>query len=256
MPTHSLHTLIARLAAQIIEDLRIRDSELLLDGQCGGSRRLSLFRGRQRSSAERICQADIAIKHNGSITIIIEIEEEGSFHPGRRFGKATATDSANYLIASDRAAVPVPLRDISFIQIVNTGELSPRSKKLEQYQSLEPCIASYIRSGSGYFLLAGTGTDFKSGEAGSRLRKFWQPGCVPQSSSESLPVEALRTVGKSRQRILVAPATLPYISIRTTAPRRDGATHRRFVHTRHPFAPPIRGLGWPTLPQGREEEGH
>jgi hypothetical protein len=80
-----------------------------------------------------------------------------------------------YLIDPRRNAVPIQVRDASFVQVVNTALLPLGSYKPEQYRLLESDINAHLPSrGSvlSYSLIAGRPEAFLEGTERERLREI------------------------------------------------------------------------------------
>ncbi len=164
---HSVFDAIASLETDAFQFLR--------DPCCQGSRMLSCFRSNRRCYAERYCQPDIIGTLEGSVRLIIEIDEAGDagMSPKLLTGKPHAAAMCKYLIDPGAYHVATEMCDVVFIQVLNTHNLRRGSQKLQQYVFLERDINQHlspvgcVRS---YALIAGTQNDLTQGAQYDRLR--------------------------------------------------------------------------------------
>jgi hypothetical protein len=118
--------------------------------------------------SERVmCNVDAMIYHNNQIKVIIEIEEADN-KPTQVLGKYLTTAISTHYIAGENA--PEPLKDVLFIQIIDTSGLSANSHKPNKFDIIDAKIkdiANAINDSTGtvseYQLHSINGKDDKDG---------------------------------------------------------------------------------------------
>jgi hypothetical protein len=146
------------------------------DKACGSAQWASLFREATKSSTARYACADAVLILDSSVRLVLEIEEAGDrgFLPTRIGGKLYMAALSSYYIPSGRA-VPVPFgAHVTFVQVLNSDGLKPKSRKPAQYRNIERDTRDRmlpLGSIDEYYLIADYTDAFRFGDAGDRLRR-------------------------------------------------------------------------------------
>jgi len=162
MTGHPLHV----AAGHSLRDAVGEEAHLILDTACGGNRWNPLFMGDKKSSAARVCNVDALVIKDRAVRVVVEIEES-NVKPTQVCGKLFTTAMASHYIHDDVArGSPIPLRDVLFIQVLDTTRLSTGTKKPRQWEMMEGRMLTVLGSDgplSDYMLLYGSVGDFALG---------------------------------------------------------------------------------------------
>lgn len=169
MSSHELHRIIGEA---LLEFSHPPNCEVIWAPESGGNHTLPLFCSQEKSSDTRYCLVDGLLVQRSAIRVILEIEESDN-RPFTLAGKVYAAALSRWFIHRTKGDKPIPMNDPTlFIEILNTGKLSKRTKKPEQWRNLQkslretlPLRGSCI---SDYKLLWGDPTDF--GPSGEKRR--------------------------------------------------------------------------------------
>jgi len=168
---HPLHNLIG----QILVGTEMAGGEPLLGKDCGGDQYIQLFCNERAARASRFCSIDAAVRKNGELKTIIEIEET-DIRPIALCGKAFASALASHFIHKG-VIYPIAAR-ATFIQIIDTSKLSSRSSKLDQcrylLESVRKTLSTIGGSLRGYEIFHGDIAEFESAAAQLELRDTLQ----------------------------------------------------------------------------------
>ena len=134
---HPLHKLIAK----IILETELPGAHPVLGKDCGGDQQIQLFCNGQAARATRFCSVDAAVLKDGEVKIIIEIEES-DIRPTALCGKVFVSAHASHFIHRGKS-YPIAAH-ASFMQVIDTRKLSPRSSKLTQCSHLTELIRNTL----------------------------------------------------------------------------------------------------------------
>lgn len=174
---HDLHLILGDLFRRTSDT----ESCVLCDVSCGGTSKVPMFFKDKRSSATKCSEVDAAytvnIDNRRYAIGVIEIEERtnsGGFRPERLRGKFMNASSGIWLAGPDHERIP--LIPGFFLQILNTGALPLRSKKLDQYDEISADIDArflplqWIRE---YWHAVGTPEEFATEPYHNTIRQFF-----------------------------------------------------------------------------------
>ncbi len=110
---------------------------LILDSACGGEQHIPLFLVPTRRNANEICNVDALVLHGGCVRLVIEIDES-NIKPTQVCGKFLTSALARWYIHDSSRAEPMPLQDVSFVQVLSSAKLAKKkTSKLQQTKSIE-----------------------------------------------------------------------------------------------------------------------
>jgi len=171
MPEHPFHKIIGDIFTD--EKFPIKGIRILKDAACGGDHTLPLFYSDVRSYATRYACVDLMIIKEGTVKVIMEIEES-NVKPLHLFGKYLASAMAEYYIYG-REKIGMD-KSVVFIQILDTSRQKRKSARNEQWENVKMSIQSIIPvKGSSikeYKIFYGNQTDFISGDKKGELINF------------------------------------------------------------------------------------
>ena len=143
MSLHELHVLIGNL----IENSLSSGCQLVRDMACVHvgiiKQQIPLFCSAEKSNKTKYCNVDLLVIRDGTIRVIIEIEES-NVKPTQVCGKFLTSTLARYYI-HETEEKPIGMHDsVTFIQVVGTSKLKRLSVKPEQWKNLEASIRNIL----------------------------------------------------------------------------------------------------------------
>ena len=141
---HELHVSIG----DFIENSLSSGCQLVRDMACvyAGSvkQQIPLFCSAEKSNKTKYCNVDLLVIRDGTIRVIVEIEES-NVKPTQICGKFLTSVFARYYIHNSEGNVPIGMHDfVTFIQVVGTSKLKRLSVKPEQWKNLESSIINIL----------------------------------------------------------------------------------------------------------------
>jgi hypothetical protein len=162
---HPLHVTIAK----IIMRTQMTGCQVILGKDCGGDQNIQLFCNTEAEMATRFCSVDAIVLKDGKVIVVIEIEES-DIRPVALCGKVLVSALAPHFIHREKDYPVAP--HASFIQVIDTKDLSPNSSKLPECRHLIELIRSTL-STSGrnmeYDIFHGDAAEFERREAQQEL---------------------------------------------------------------------------------------
>ncbi len=131
---HLLHKKIGDL-------IQIHFPNCIKSPECGGDHKIPLYCSDENRRGTHYCDVDLLIPEDKRIKVIIEIEE-ADITPIRVFGKILASAlSSNYILDN----ITYEMDDsVTFIQVLDTSQLKPKSVKRNQFDNIKESIQSVI----------------------------------------------------------------------------------------------------------------
>ena len=137
---HKLHEVVGHL----IEGSLSPDYRLIRDMACGGTQQIPLFCSEVKSNETEYCNVDLLVIRDGTIRVIVEIEES-DVKPTQICGKFLTSALSRYYIHESENNVPIGMHDfVAFIQVLDTSKLKKEAAKFEQFQNLERSINNVL----------------------------------------------------------------------------------------------------------------
>ena len=139
--SHPLHYVVGDLFKNNLSS----SCKLVRDEACGGNQHISLFCSKEKSRATWYCDVDLLVIRDGTIRMIVEIEES-DVGPNRVYGKFLTPALAQYYIHESENDVPIGMHDsVTLIQILDTSNLKEdKTSKFEQWKNLEKSIEDIL----------------------------------------------------------------------------------------------------------------
>lgn len=137
---HSLHKKVGQLLEELREEMKLPPTAILLDRACKeGGKNIPLFiDDKVKGNDTEICNVDALIILDGTIRLIIEVEES-NIKPTHIYGKYLASATAQCHIHANGS--PVYIKQATFIQILcSKGLHETKSKKKKQARWIEKSI--------------------------------------------------------------------------------------------------------------------
>lgn len=180
---HLLHTLIAK----IILETDLPDCEVILGNDCGGDQYIQLFCNDRGTRASRFCSIDAMIVQKGNAKVLVEIEES-DIRPVALCGKVFVAAHSSHFIHKGKAFPIAP--SASFVQVIDTKNLSERSSKLDQCRYLRGAICNTLsKNGTirDYEIFHGDIAEFERLEAQQELRDHLCTTCFHFDATRACP---------------------------------------------------------------------
>lgn len=119
--------------------------KLVKDAACGGNQHIPLFCSKEKSNATSYCNVDLLVIKDGTIRIIVEIEES-NVKLNQVCGKFLTSALAQYYIHESENDIPIEMHDsVIFIQILDTSNLKEdETSKFKQWGNLEKSIKAIL----------------------------------------------------------------------------------------------------------------
>jgi hypothetical protein len=138
---HPLHEAIG----VFIKELKVPSHyEVILSPECGGKQNIPLFCSENRGNDTEFCNADILVRVDGKVRLIVEIEES-DLSPTRVCGKFLTSALSKYLIHDQIGNLPIQMSmHVTFIQVLDSKKLPENSAKGHQGKNLEISIRKVI----------------------------------------------------------------------------------------------------------------
>ncbi len=128
----------------LFEDSISSDCQLIRDDACGGNQHIPLFFSENKSRETEYFDVDLLVLKKGKIKTIIEIEET-NIGPTQICGKFLTSALARYFIHETMKDKLVGMHDsVTFIQILDSSKLKPKTSKFTQWENLEHSINNIL----------------------------------------------------------------------------------------------------------------
>ena len=139
-----LHQHVACIFNEIVETNNFSGCELICDRACSGKQSIPLFCSISKSNQTEYCNVDILILKNERIKVLVEIDVSKMI-PTQICGKFLTSALSVCYIHKKKSNCIIEMDDsVTFIQVVDTRNLDPKSKKYAQFHNIEKSITSII----------------------------------------------------------------------------------------------------------------